>query len=954
MDGKEPEMNVTNATWRMGILAAICGVAFCLPSPLRAETEMEEVENLSSTVPSQEETAVFRCQRAAGNLSEGLVAYWPFDGDAKDASGNGNDGTVKGATPTVDRNGKANGAYHFDGKDDSIVVPGSPELDLTNALTITVWAKVDSVNSIISVCDKNGESWRLQLYTWNPVEIGNDQTDIRFPGMLPIGKWVHLAATCDGSTARFYINGVEAGKTARTAPFHSSNADVHIGNDPFLEEEFYAGAFDDLAIWNRALTAEEVARLAAGEKPMAQPLAVSTGGNLTAGLVAYWPFDGDAKDASGNGNDGVVRGAVPTADRKGKANGAFHFNGNATVRVPDSASLREVTKSFSIAAWLKYDRGFRIVDEWASVLSKGTLGRQFGLNFNLTARTANNTEIGLFQHAAFGIFPAKGEWTHVAVTFDANGLSTAYVNGKSVGTWRNPSPLSPNREELVIGSDPHGDVEYLIGALDDVAVWNRALSADEVARLAAGEKSVAETAKGGRGRYEIVPWTRGWEVAKADAEARGGHLATITSEEEWETIRNLFPLRDLLGCWLGASDAEEEGIWKWVTGEPWDYARWDAATGQPDAMREGQDFLWLHVNYAGRWDDIEGNDPGATKYLLEREDMPQISVSGLWPAFSLSPHVLSVEAAGGTHEVELEADEAWSATERVPWISLKGAHGNGPGKLLVKVAANESPEKRSAKVRVRTTWDGACRDITVEQRGMERVAMPRIRQRGTGIFEGPKQRVVISCATEGAEIRCTLDGSEPDGTSPLYTGSFNITETTTVKARAFKDGMLPSGLVEVTFTRRVSLAEALGVPGGTVATDRFMGWRVEENAGRKSGPAVRSGPIGPGQRSRMELRVEGAGTVAFRWKVSCEDDPDGTGWDRAAFSVDGIEKAAIDGESGWQRVEAVVKGEGVHVLAWEYAKDAFDESRHADAAWVSEIVWHPVAKRGKTKTERTP
>ncbi|MBQ7251028.1 MAG: chitobiase/beta-hexosaminidase C-terminal domain-containing protein [Kiritimatiellae bacterium] len=442
-------------------------------------------------------------------------------------------------------------------------------------------------------------------------------------------------------------------------------------------------------------------------------------------------------------------------------------------------------------------------------------------------------------------------------------------------------------------------------------------------------------------RYEIVPWTNGWHAAVSDAESRGGHLATITSEKEWETVRNLFPLRDLLGCWLGASDAEEEGVWQWVTGEPWDFARWDAATGQPDAMREGQDYLWLHVNYAGRWDDIEGNDPGAAKYLLEREDVPQGAVSDLRPAFSLSPPVLSVEAAGGTREVEVDACEAWSATERVPWISLKKAHGRGPGKLLVKVAANESPEARCANVRVRTTWSGEWRDITVEQGGMERVAMPRIRQRGGGIFEGPKQRVVIACATEGAAIRYTLDGSEPDGTSALYTGAFNISATTTVKARAFRDGMLPSGTIAGTFVRLPSLAEVLGIPEGTVATDRFAGWRVEENAGREGGPAARSGPIGPDGRSRMELRVEGAGTVAFWWKVSCEDDPDGTGWDRTAFSVDGIEKAAIDGESGWQRVEAEVKGEGVHVLAWEYAKDWFDEAATADAAWVGEVAWHP-------------
>jgi hypothetical protein len=205
--------------------------------------------------------------------------------------------------------------------------------------------------------------------------------------------------------------------------------------------------------------------------------------------------------------------------------------------------------------------------------------------------------------------------------------------------------------------------------------------------------------------------------------------------------------------------------------------------------------------------------------------------------------------------------------------------------------------------------------------------------------------MVLSCATEGATIRFTLDGREPDATSPAYAGSFNIAETATVKAKAFKDGMLPSATVEAAFTRHTSLAEALGLPRGTVSTDRFADWRVDGNAGRGGTPAARSGAVGPDGRSRMELRVEGPGTVAFWWKVSCEDDPDGTDWDRAEFSVDGIGKAAIDGENGWQRVEEEVRGEGVHVLAWEYAKDWFDETATADAAWVEGVSWRPATKR---------
>ncbi|RKY55315.1 MAG: hypothetical protein DRP89_03575, partial [Candidatus Neomarinimicrobiota bacterium] len=72
--------------------------------------------------------------------NNGLVAYYPFNGNANDESGNGNDGTVNGATLTTDRFGNENSAYSFDGVDDYIMVQDSPELQFgTNDFTIALW-----------------------------------------------------------------------------------------------------------------------------------------------------------------------------------------------------------------------------------------------------------------------------------------------------------------------------------------------------------------------------------------------------------------------------------------------------------------------------------------------------------------------------------------------------------------------------------------------------------------------------------------------------------------------------------------------------------------------------------------------------------------------------------------------------------------------------------------------
>ena len=76
------------------------------------------------------------------NLSaQTLVAYYPFNGNANDASGNGNNGTVNGATLTTDRFGNANSAYLFNGTNNDIIVPDAPGLRPSGAYTINAWVQ---------------------------------------------------------------------------------------------------------------------------------------------------------------------------------------------------------------------------------------------------------------------------------------------------------------------------------------------------------------------------------------------------------------------------------------------------------------------------------------------------------------------------------------------------------------------------------------------------------------------------------------------------------------------------------------------------------------------------------------------------------------------------------------------------------------------------------------------
>lgn len=314
-----------------------------------------------------------------------------------------------------------------------------------------------------------------------------------------------------------------------------------------------------------------------------------------------------------------------------------------------------------------------------------------------------------------------------------------------------------------------------------------------------------------------------------------------------------------------------------------------------------------------------------------------------WTALAVSVDPGHVVAAptGGRYGVEVTANGAWSAETGADWIDVAGAEGAGDGRMELSVAANENIMSRAATVRVRMARGGAFREVTVTQEGMEQVATPVILPADGTTFEGSSQRVVMSCATDGASIRYTLDGSEPDVGGIPYAGSFNVFDTTTLKAKAFKDGALGSGTAVARLVRLRTLAEAIDQPLWPVVTDDVNGWTVTEETTHDGAYAARSGAVDFEGTSRMETTVEGEGKIGFWWKVSCEDDPDGTDWDRLSFYVDGRLVASIDGDGGWVEVSAKIKGEGVHTLVWEYAKDWYDEIVTEDAGWVDQVTWEP-------------
>jgi hypothetical protein len=198
---------------------------------------------------------------------EGLVAYFPFDGDANDASGNGHHGTVHGAALTTDRNGEDGRAYAFDGVDDFISAMDSPDFDIgVGDMTVLAWVLHEAgprFKGLISHTNGaeavDGWWWTLGRGRGNMLVCMADN-DYEFIPAVPLGTWVHLAFVKSGSEITFYIDGTAQGNPLdHGRNINNSDGNLRIGMEgSTYGKHFFLGKIDDVRFYNRALTADEI------------------------------------------------------------------------------------------------------------------------------------------------------------------------------------------------------------------------------------------------------------------------------------------------------------------------------------------------------------------------------------------------------------------------------------------------------------------------------------------------------------------------------------------------------------------------------------------------------------------------------------------------------------------------------------------------------------------------
>ncbi|MGN0889509.1 MAG: chitobiase/beta-hexosaminidase C-terminal domain-containing protein [Kiritimatiellia bacterium] len=205
-------------------------------------------------------------------------------------------------------------------------------------------------------------------------------------------------------------------------------------------------------------------------------------------------------------------------------------------------------------------------------------------------------------------------------------------------------------------------------------------------------------------------------------------------------------------------------------------------------------------------------------------------------------------------------------------------------------------------------------------------------------FTGSKTKVVIACATEGATVRYTTNGNDPNSYSTKYTGPFYVTEGCTVKAYGVLNDYLNSEIAVRAISKVWGIGDTLGKPDHAFSTGGDAGFVRVTDATAPRGESMKSGAIGDDQASELTTQVTGPGTVSFQWRTSCEEDEEAHDWDHAEFLVDGVEVARQDGIAGWKPVSARVEGAGAHTLVWRYVKDDLEKDGE-DCIWVADFGW---------------
>ncbi len=495
--------------------------------------------------------------------TNGLVGWWPFNGNANDESGNGNHGIVNGATLTTDRNGNTGKAYGLTNLNDNIYTNNiNPTFNGSNSLTVSFWMNFPQqynystiflvkngtawVNGFSISVDQNNSAYGLNVYQFTII-IGSTPCSF-FTNQLELGSWSNIIGVYNGSQIKLYLNNV----LKATVNYNSNIVSIN-GNLIFAEwgnptpPSITNRNIDDIAIYNRALTQQEITALYTGVPPCTPTssttsltipstslpytwngLTFNAAGsqtkhltnasgcdslatlNLTVnytlpnyiptnGLLGYWPFNGNANDESGNGNHGTVNGATYAQVVSNSKSGYGISSVSDKITLP-TIQCNNILK-YSVAGWFKKNSNPAYPNIDGTIFSQSNgCGGSNGLRLFIgtdnhiyfLAEQLNGTCNSVGKYNVNTNYN-DGNWHFFVAMFESNGGTitssnfTLNLDGvNSNDNWYLGSAIVapiPNLTNSTTFGNVNSSVDGMVGNIDDFVIYNRILTQTEITQL---------------------------------------------------------------------------------------------------------------------------------------------------------------------------------------------------------------------------------------------------------------------------------------------------------------------------------------------------------------------------------------------------------------------------------------------------------------------------------------
>jgi len=585
--------------------------------------------------------------------SQAPVGYWSFDEGygttAHDESSFKNNGTINGATWKNESECLAGKCLYFDGTDDYVDLGNSnvTQFDGGNYdFSLSAWIKPNSVsNNDRTVIGRWGsiasdQLWILKIesdnasakWAYHNVSSGGAEyysVSSPTPSSMETNKWYHLTGVKSGTVMNLYINGV------LVATDNSLNGNIFNGVSNLLlgygnYSDNFQGFIDEVKIYDYARTANQIKQdynsgLAGQSSAKGATAAFGSKSDkwLTDGLVGHWKMDesswngtvNEVKDASGNNNHGTAQGGAITGAGK-FGNGGNFVNSSSQYIYLNNSTNYDLTSSsqMTVSAWVKTPTS--IINNFLGIVKRGNPYAQDASD-QYALRSANNMfQFSLGNGSSYVSINSPtinvDSWYHLIGVVDSN-KAYLYMNGKLVGEQSRPSGSTPVSNFTAIGA-MNSNQKYWDGNIDEVRIYNRALSPDEVKKLyeyAPGpvlhlkmDEKNGTTAFDSSGNNNHGTLTNGpiWETGKIGS-ALGfdgvDDMVTVNDSTSWDigtgdfTVNTQVMFADNYEGVVFGLDNYTNGIMFYVyqgTTYLWVANDWTSYTWVPDKNK------WYHVN----------------------------------------------------------------------------------------------------------------------------------------------------------------------------------------------------------------------------------------------------------------------------------------------------------------------------------------------------------------------